>query len=216
MVTKHLGIDHLYAAIGVSMGAMQAFEWLAAYPDFMDKVVPIVGTPKQTSYDLMTWQTAADIIIAADAQKGDLKEALRLAHNIELLQIFSPNYIIDKFPADSAAIALRKLAISLNPYNYLRGVQDAIFQDIYKSSKQNIDNISDIIKADLLMIVAAQDHVVHPSSASQLAKKLAAPLVTLMGDCGHVAFSCESEKVKSAVTAFLERNWLQQCIKIKS
>jgi homoserine O-acetyltransferase len=54
MVTKHLGIDHLYAVIGVSMGAMQAFEWLAAYPDFMDKVVPIVGTPKQTSYDLMT------------------------------------------------------------------------------------------------------------------------------------------------------------------
>jgi homoserine acetyltransferase len=35
---------------------------------------------------------------------------------------------------------------------------------------------------------------------------LAASLVTLMGDCGHVAFSCESEKVKSAVTAFLERN----------
>jgi homoserine O-acetyltransferase len=206
MLTKHLGIDHLYAVIGVSMGGMQAFEWLVTYPDFMDKVVPIVGTPKQTSYDLMAWQTAADIIIAADEQEGDMKEALRLAHNIELMHIASPNYIVNKFPADSAAIALKKGATSLDPCDYLGGVKAMISQDIYKSSKQNIDTISAIIKADLLVIVAAQDHVVHPSSASQLAKKLAAPLVTLMGDCGHVAFSCESEKVKTAVTKFLKRN----------
>ncbi len=39
MVTKHLGIDHLYAVIGVAMGGMQAFEWLVTYPNFMDKVV---------------------------------------------------------------------------------------------------------------------------------------------------------------------------------
>ena len=206
MVTKHLGIDHLYAVIGVSMGGMQAFEWLVTYPDFMDKVVPIVGTPKQTSYDLMAWQTAADIIIAADEQEGDMKEALRLAHNIELMHIASPNYIVNKFPADSATIALKKGATSLDPCDYLGGVKAMISQDIYKSSKQNIDTISAIIKADLLVIVAAQDHVVHPSSASQLAKKLAAPLVTLMGDCGHVAFACESEKVKTAVTEFLKRN----------
>ncbi|PKG44188.1 alpha/beta hydrolase [Psychroflexus sp. MES1-P1E] len=206
MLTKHLGIDHLYAVIGVSMGGMQAFEWLVTYPDFMDKVVPIVGTPKQTSYDLMAWQTAADIIIAADEQEGDMKEALRLAHNIELMHLASPNYIVNKFPADSATIALKEGATSLDPYDYLGGVKAMISQDIYKSSKQNIDTISAIIKADLLVIVAAQDHVVHPSSASQLAKKLAAPLVTLMGDCGHIAFFCESEKVKTAVTEFLKRN----------
>ena len=205
MVTKHLGIDHLYAVIGVSMGGMQAFEWLVAYPDFMDKVVPIVGTPKQTSYDLMAWHTAADIIIAADVQKGDLKEALRLAHNIERMHLFSPNYTVEKVSADSIANVLKK-EISMDPYDYLGGVQAMISQDIYKSSKQNIDTISAIIKADLLVIVAAQDHVVHPSSASQLAKKLEAPLVTLMGDCGHVAFFCESKKVKTAVTEFLKRN----------
>ena len=99
-----------------------------------------------------------------------------------------------------------KKEIPMDPYDYLGGVQAMISRDIYKSSKQNIDTISAIIKADLLVIVAAQDHVVHPSSASQLAKKLAAPLVTLMGDCGHVAFACESEKVKTAVTKFLKRN----------
>jgi homoserine O-acetyltransferase len=119
MVTKHLGINHLYAVIRVSMGGMQAFEWLVAYPDFMDKVVPIVGTPKQTSYDLIARQTAAYIIIAADAQEGNLKEALRLAHNIELMHLASPNRIANKVPADSTAIVLRKLATSLDPYDYL-------------------------------------------------------------------------------------------------
>jgi hypothetical protein len=56
------------------------------------------------------------------------------------------------------------------------------------------------------VIVEAQDHVVQPSSASELAKKLEAPLVTFMGDCGPIAFFCESEKVKTVVTAFLKRN----------
>jgi homoserine O-acetyltransferase len=206
LVTNHLGIDHLYAVVGFSMGGTQAFEWLVAHPDFMDKVVSISGTPKQTSYDLMAWQTAADIIIEADQQRGDMKEALRLAHNIELMHLFSPNYITNKYPADSTDSYLHNFRALMDPYDYLGGVKAMISQDIYKSSKQNIEDIEDIVKADLLVIVGTQDHVVHPSSASQLAKKLSAPLVNLTGDCGHLAFYCEAEKVKSAVTGFLKRN----------
>jgi len=134
-----------------------------------------------------------------------MKEALRLSHNIERMHMISPNLIAEKFPADSIANILKK-ENPMDPLDYLGGAQAMISQDIYKSSKQNMDNISDIIKADLLVILAAQDCVVHPSSAFQLAKKLAASLVTLMGDCGHVAFSCEAEKVKTAVTTFLKRN----------
>jgi homoserine O-acetyltransferase len=72
--------------------------------------------------------------------------------------------------------------------------------------KTKYKHFSAIIKADILVIVAAQDHVVHPSSASQLAKKLEAPLVILMGNSGDTAFFCESKKVKTAVTNFLKRN----------
>jgi homoserine O-acetyltransferase/O-succinyltransferase len=37
------------------MGGMQAFQWLVSYPEFIDRVVPIVGTPQPTSYDLLFW-----------------------------------------------------------------------------------------------------------------------------------------------------------------
>ena len=40
----------------------------------------------------------------------------------------------------------------------------------------------------------------------ELANKLNAKLVTLVGDCGHVAFGCETEKVKSTISPFLQMN----------
>jgi len=66
LLVNHLKIDHLYAVMSFSMGAMQTFEWLVAYPEFMDKAIPMLGTPKQSFYDVLFWQTQADLIIEAD------------------------------------------------------------------------------------------------------------------------------------------------------
>lgn len=41
---EHLGIEHVIAVIGGSMGGMQALEWAVLYPDFMDGIFPI-ATP---------------------------------------------------------------------------------------------------------------------------------------------------------------------------
>ena len=54
-LTRVLGIEHVRAVSGVSMGGMQTFAWLYAYPEFMDKAVPIVGTPRQTAHDMLFW-----------------------------------------------------------------------------------------------------------------------------------------------------------------
>src|SRR3954464_9397920 len=39
LLTEDLGVKHLRAIVGFSMGAQQAFQWAVSYPDFADKIV---------------------------------------------------------------------------------------------------------------------------------------------------------------------------------
>src|SRR5438045_343896 len=60
--TEILHLSHLRAVMGISMGGMQTFEWGIAYPDFMDLLIPIVGSPQSTSYDKLLWTAQIDAI----------------------------------------------------------------------------------------------------------------------------------------------------------
>jgi homoserine O-acetyltransferase/O-succinyltransferase len=46
VVSENLHIRQPRAVIGFPMGGMQAFEWAVSYPDFVDKIVSIVGSPQ--------------------------------------------------------------------------------------------------------------------------------------------------------------------------
>ena len=46
LVTEGLGLRHVRAVAGFSMGAMQALQWAVSQPDFMDAVVAWCGTAK--------------------------------------------------------------------------------------------------------------------------------------------------------------------------
>ncbi|KAL3482012.1 Alpha/Beta hydrolase protein [Aspergillus californicus] len=51
LVTEHLGVSHLFAVVGWSMGAGQTYQWATQYPDFMDLVVPFCGSAKTSLHN---------------------------------------------------------------------------------------------------------------------------------------------------------------------
>ncbi|HEV2571443.1 MAG TPA: homoserine O-acetyltransferase [Beijerinckiaceae bacterium] len=49
----HLGIAHLHAVMGPSMGGLQTYEWAASFPDMMDRIIPVIAAA-----DSGPWLTA--------------------------------------------------------------------------------------------------------------------------------------------------------------
>lgn len=43
---ESLGITHLKAVMGPSFGGMSSWQWAVAYPDWMDKIIPVISTPR--------------------------------------------------------------------------------------------------------------------------------------------------------------------------
>ncbi len=49
-----LGIKKLHAVTGASMGALQTYEWASAYPDRVNRIIPVIGAGWATG-DLIAW-----------------------------------------------------------------------------------------------------------------------------------------------------------------
>jgi len=207
LVTQKLHINHLYAVMGISMGGMQTFEWLTAYPDFMEKAIPIVGTPKQSYYDILLWKTEWNIIEQAGKNPIARKNAMRQVATVHNLNLATPDFYIRTEQAEDAYAKMQKAGddyvTNNNPENWICQIKAMLSQDIYKTSGKTLAEMPEYIKAKMLVIVATRDGMVNPQSAMDFAKVVNTKYVELTGDCGHLATGCESDKVKKAISAFL-------------
>lgn len=61
-LTECLGIRHLAAVTGTSMGGMETYQWAVSYPDFMDAAVAMVPQPKTTKQGNNTWELARNVV----------------------------------------------------------------------------------------------------------------------------------------------------------
>ncbi len=206
MLVNHLNINHLYAVMGISMGGMQTFEWVVAYPDFMDKAIPIVGSPKISSRDMLIYQTMADIIIEAGQDKEKLDFATKRAHNILLINLNTPDYMVSNTSVDDLDDYLRsEYAGLIKPEDYLGGLKALISNDIYKSANTNKEEIKNVIKAKMLIISSSRDDLVNPTRANELSKTLNSNLLTLHSNCGHMVFMCKAKTIKNEIGTFLKK-----------
>jgi homoserine O-acetyltransferase len=53
LVTEHLGVKRVRLALGFSMGAQQAFQWAALYPDMVQAIAPICGAARTSPHNYL-------------------------------------------------------------------------------------------------------------------------------------------------------------------
>ena len=65
LVTEKLGIKHLRAVLGWSMGAAQSFQWATQFPDFMDIAVPFCGSARTSIHNQVFLEGVKSALLAA-------------------------------------------------------------------------------------------------------------------------------------------------------
>ncbi|MFN7926144.1 MAG: alpha/beta fold hydrolase [Bryobacteraceae bacterium] len=203
-----LGIEHVRAVIGISMGGMQTFEWIVAYPEFMDRAVPIIGSPRLASPDLLLWQAQLSTIELCDKGGCDPKEAMKAVLAMHNYALQTPswrsretsNADFPKFKNGYEAGSGR-----MAPADWASQLRAMMATDVTARFGGSFEKAAAEVRAEVLVVVATQDHMVNPEPALEFASKMNAAVVKLEGDCGHMATGCESAKMTPLVRSFLER-----------
>ncbi len=208
LLTEHLGIDHVLAVIGISMGGMQTFQWIGQYPEFMDKAVPIDGSPKMTSYDLVQWQThetAIEMMQEAGISNAKIAEFLASAN---LVTLWTPDYFVENITPEAfpeyLASAVKDYE-QLDASDYLSQLRAMMAHDVYADHANDEQSYIQKIKASVLVVGVVQDHMVNPTPGKVLSESIGAQYAGIESNCGHMGSSCEGAEVGALVNAFLQK-----------
>jgi homoserine O-acetyltransferase len=210
LLTEVLHIDHVKAVVGISMGGMQAFQWLVSYPRFMEKAVPIVGSPRLAPYDLLLWQAQIEALMRDRDWNGgnytrNPARALDFAFG-ELL-LTTPSDYNRRKTREQTLNDLEKAradAKRSDANDKIRQDQAMMALDVSREFGGSLERAARAVEAKVLVVVAKFDHVVTPGPATEFASLLGAKLLTLESDCGHLATVCEARRLNDAVADFLK------------
>jgi homoserine O-acetyltransferase len=210
LLTKKLDINHVKAVMGISMGGMQTFQWMVSYPDFMDKAIPIVGSPHVAPYDVVMWRINIDALKgSAGWNHGDYEEnPAKLVHfEIGELMLQTPTEYNRTHTREQVLEALKKAETDKaeDANNTIRQSEAMMALDVSDVFGGSMEKAAGAVQAKVLVVVAKQDHTVTPQPARNFAALLRAPLLELESDCGHLAPGCEGAKLAAAVSDFLQK-----------
>jgi homoserine O-acetyltransferase len=208
LVRESLHLDHLRAVVGLSMGGMLTFEWGVDAPTMMDLLVPIVGTPQLSSYDMQLWSMEKQALVNDPAYEHGhytRNPDLPMVSEIQQMNLSTPEFRVDhttrgQFPQWFHDVGA-EMHSGIDANDYLRQLQAILTQDIAHGG--SVYGAAHTIKAKMLIINASQDHMVNPIIPLAFARLVDARTLVLTSDCGHMSPGCELNKVAPAIAAFL-------------
>ena len=207
LLTKHFKLNKVFAVIGGSMGSMQALQWAVNYPEFMKKVIAYVPSPKLSSYDLLWISTQVKLIETLQKYYSSGRDIKTLSDMMTALIARTPDYVNENVPVEKFLEYLESFNKEPDKIftleNYLAQIKAISKFDFSSDFDFNFEKAAEQIKSKLFLIISKRDMMVNPASAIKLAELKGCRKLILENNCGHLAVTCEIEKVRKEISDFL-------------
>jgi homoserine O-acetyltransferase len=207
LLREKLGVERLYAVMGISMGGMQAFEWAVSHPSEVSRFVSIVGTPQQTAQDLLLWNAELHVLEGSKAYAGGdyaVMPKLPGLQELHWLMLSSPAHR----NAETSRAAYPKWAEEIGSdtafdwNDWHRQLEAMLSHDVARTHHGDLVAAAKDVKAKGLVVIGTQDHMVNPEPAIAFARAMGAQTLALDTPCGHMLPGC-APAMKEAVRKFL-------------
>ncbi|HET7341187.1 MAG TPA: alpha/beta fold hydrolase [Methylomirabilota bacterium] len=222
---EHLGISHVVAVVGPSMGGMQTLQWGVSHPDFMDSLVAMVPLARTPAWTVVVLDASRKAIMLDPAWNGGNYTAppvngVRLWRDIlGFLAARTPDMYRDQFPEHPLDVlpwlkAQEDAQIPLfdaNDWIYQTWAYDA--HDVGTTPGMNGDYVKALraIKAKTL-ILAGQKDLLNPEweplEASRYIRDVRYVTITPRTITGHASaggiFPADVDFLNSETGAFLD------------
>ncbi|GMU96760.1 alpha/beta hydrolase [Ignavibacterium album] len=207
LLTKHFNLKNIYAIIGGSMGSMQALQWSVTYPDFASKIIAYVPSPKLSSYDMLWINTQIKLIETLRKYNSTEREIKTLSDMLTALIARTPDYITENIEAEKFNEYLETFNKEPDKIftleNYLSQLKAIRNFDLTKDFENDLNKTAAKIHSKLFLIISKRDMMVNPAFSLKLADITGCRTLILDNNCGHLAVTCEMEKVRKAIADFL-------------
>lgn len=207
LAAEVLGLDGVHAVMGVSMGGMQVFEWAVRHPGFMQRLIPIAGSPRLAGHDVALWETYKRLFRwSAQCQCDEAAEALAA---VGLLNSTTSDQAGADMPGSDVHEQIARSGERRMPpgiaLDYIRQADAMMATDVTHGFGSSWAAAAEAVQAPMLILAGASDHVVTPGAAAEFARYLGedATLIVFQNDCGHDIPGCEMFRARSLVREFL-------------
>ena len=231
-LVDHLGITHLLAVAGGSMGGMLAIQWSISYPEMVGSVLAIATSCKISAQSIaFNWISRQAIMADADWKNGDYEEqphrglstARMLAHvtylsdesmrqkfgrKLQSAEDYSFNFRTDFSVESYLNYQGSRFVERFDANSYLYITRAIDYFDVSDSADGDDYKVFDHVHCPFLVVSFSSDWLFPPYQGRELARLLLengnpVTYCDIKSDYGHDAFLLEYETLGRLIRSFL-------------